>query len=404
MFGSLLAAVSLVTTLTGLAAAPSALAAPAAVPGVTANSITVGNVTVLTGPVPGLFAGALNGVKAYFAYINSQGGVNGRKLLIDSGDDGYQCSTNASVTQGMIGKVYAFVGNFSVLDSCGVPILQKNPDVADISYPLTDAAKGLANVYSFQPAPAGYQTGALKWVRQKYPTATKVGAIYTAAASTEWNEQLAAMKSVGFTLGYARPVQPTDTQFTSDIIRMKSSGVQMLWLTDADVEQNAQLLDAAHQQGWKPKVILLSTAYDANFFKLVNPAAAQGALLTQQFAMFQGEDAKSTPEVALFLKYMTQVAPGFNPDLYSMFSWSSAALFVQALKTMGKNPTQAGLISALKNIHNFTDNNMVPAADVGRKKPVGCYMMGKVDNGKWVRTNPPKSGFLCNPTGYYYAK
>ena len=33
------------------------------------------------GPVPGLFEGAPIGVKAYFAYINSKGGVNGRKLL-----------------------------------------------------------------------------------------------------------------------------------------------------------------------------------------------------------------------------------------------------------------------------------------------------------------------------------
>src|SRR5581483_8811630 len=55
--------------------------------GVTGNSITVSNVSILTGPVPGLFAGAFNGTDAYFQYINSQGGVYGRQLKVLPRDD-----------------------------------------------------------------------------------------------------------------------------------------------------------------------------------------------------------------------------------------------------------------------------------------------------------------------------
>jgi ABC-type branched-subunit amino acid transport system substrate-binding protein len=212
------------------------------------------------------------------------------------------------------------------------------------------------------------------------------------------------MESVGFKADYSRAIEPTDTQFTSDVIRMRAAGVSFLYLGDTDVEQNAQFLDQAYQQHWRPKVILLSTAYDANFFKLVNPAAVQGALMTQVYSLFLGEDAKAVPEVAKFLKWVKVAAPGFNPDLYTMFSWASAALFVQALRTMGKNPTQVGLIKALKNIHAFTDNGMIPASDVGNKKPPTGFLMAKVENGKWVRTNPPKSGFIYTPNDYYFAK
>ena len=39
--------------------------------GVTANSITLANVSLLTGPVPGLFKGAKDGTQAFFNYQNS---------------------------------------------------------------------------------------------------------------------------------------------------------------------------------------------------------------------------------------------------------------------------------------------------------------------------------------------
>src|SRR4051794_1360625 len=48
--------------------------------GVTNDQITLGNVSLLTGPVPGLFKGAKDGTQAFFNYQNSLGGVCGRKL------------------------------------------------------------------------------------------------------------------------------------------------------------------------------------------------------------------------------------------------------------------------------------------------------------------------------------
>ena len=79
-------------------------------------------------------------------------------------------------------------------------------------------------------------------------------------------------------------------------------------------------------------------------------------------------------------------------------------MFVDALKAAGQNPTRAGLIDALKNIHNFDGNGMVAPADVGNKKPPACWMLLKVDNGKFVRVLPKSKGYTCKPTGYYYAK
>ena len=43
----------------------------------TPTSVTVGQVDDLSSPFPGPFISARDGTKAYFAYINSLGGVNG---------------------------------------------------------------------------------------------------------------------------------------------------------------------------------------------------------------------------------------------------------------------------------------------------------------------------------------
>src|SRR5258708_3042510 len=58
---------ALAATTTSCAPSPKVTSAEASSQtGVTSKSITVGNVSILSGPIPGLFEGAPIGVKAYF--------------------------------------------------------------------------------------------------------------------------------------------------------------------------------------------------------------------------------------------------------------------------------------------------------------------------------------------------
>ena len=58
----------------------SAGAATSTAPGVTSNSITVGTISTQTGPIASNFSSLIYGEKAYFDYIDAQGGINGRKI------------------------------------------------------------------------------------------------------------------------------------------------------------------------------------------------------------------------------------------------------------------------------------------------------------------------------------
>lgn len=373
-------------------------------PGITSSQITVGNVSVLGGPVPGLFQGAPYGVDAYFAYVNSQGGVDGRKLVVKSADDSYSCAQNLSQTQALSGQVFAFVGDFSVFDSCGAQVFQSNPSLADVSGVLTPSMLKLPNVFAIYPQPPGSMEGFYKWVRQTYPSATKVGTIVTnnPGAETAWNDEATMLKSLGFTVAYERNYAPTETDFTSDVIRMRNAGVQFLEMREADVATLARLLNAAQQQGWHPTVIDSSTAYDPAFSKLIHPGAGNGVMVDQVFAPYLGGTNAPEPVVRLFTQWLNKTHPGFQPNLYAASGWTAAELFVQGLKAAGANPTRQSLEAALKNIHAFTGDGMISTEDPSTNGPATCWLAVQYNNGNWARRTPA-SGFRCNPGGYYYA-
>ena len=133
--------------------------------GITATQIKIGNVATLA--VGGLFKGALVGTEAYADYVNSIGGVNGRKIVVDSYDDGYTGTGNKQATQTGDRNDAALVGDFSTFDSYGGTVLAQNPGVPDVSQVLDPATNKLPNVYSAVPLGGGWQEGALQYFWKK---------------------------------------------------------------------------------------------------------------------------------------------------------------------------------------------------------------------------------------------
>lgn len=80
--------------------------------GVTADSIVIGQSAALSGPAMALGQEMKAGIEAYFKYVNSKGGVNGRKLILKSLDDGYEPDRAKANTTELIEKerVLALLG------------------------------------------------------------------------------------------------------------------------------------------------------------------------------------------------------------------------------------------------------------------------------------------------------
>ena len=280
------------------------------------------------------------------------------------------------------------------------------PDVPDVAFSLDPVAQALPNNFSPQPLGNGWRTGPLIYYKQRFPQAVKnVGAIIAnvPSAIAAWNNEKAAMQSLGYHVSYERDINPLDTDFTTDVVRMRSSGVQMV-VVNTDIKSISHFLNNMQQQSYKPQLVESpGQVYDGTFFKLINPGAGQSVLIDQQQALYLGGDRQSTPEVNLFLTWMAKTHPGVQPDLYSVYGWSSARLFTQALQAAGANPTRASVLTALRNVHSFDSNGLLASSDPADKKPATCWLLIKVNNNQYQRSNPPSppQGFTCNPDGEF---
>ena len=318
--------------------------------GITPSSVTVGNVSIISGPVPSLFQGAPIGVKAYFAMINAQGGVHGRKLIVDSKDDAFSGQQNQTETQAAINSDFALVGSFSLFDGFGCAALASHTAVPDVSVTLDTGTDALPNDFSVQPLTREETLGPVDYYKKHFPKDMTVGVIVSDVASAKQQiaGQLAAMKSVGYKVAYVEDVNPLQSDFTTSVINMKNAGVNAVDLGGVDWQDAAIFVQNAATQNWHPGLIFTTgPAYADQFISHAGgPAVTNGIQVGQVYALYLGQDAKTVPAVKQFLTYVKKVNPSWVPDLYTLFGWASADLFVQALKAAGPNPTRGAVIAS----------------------------------------------------------
>jgi branched-chain amino acid transport system substrate-binding protein len=382
---------------------PSAGASGTTDPGVTANSITVGSISDISAPIPGLFEGAKIGTEAYFAYINSQGGVNGRKLVLDARDSAFSSGTVANEASSIAANDFALVGGFSLLDGSEQPAVDA-AHVPVVTQVLTPAYYADPNLYSAVPlVNNGEISGPFKWLKSKYPQDIQhVGVIGSNSAATAVTAEHVFQKlseSFGYKWVYERDAAYTETSFLPDIIKMKNAGVKIVFEPTQQGAYISNIAEEMKQEGLNAILLSGSNAYEENF----DPGSAgNGTIVTGVDSLYMGQDAKVVPAVATFDHWAKKVDPQTQLDLYTLDAWINAELFVQALKAEGANPTRAGLEAQLDKVTSFNANGLISTQDPAKKIPGQCWLAAEYENGTWKRIPPdPKSGFVCNPGGFY---
>jgi len=110
-----------------------------AVEGISATEIRIGMVNVQSGPAAGLGKGMKSGAEAVFKAVNAKGGVNGRKINLIVGDDGYEPDKAVDETLKMIEQQKVF----SLFGYVGTPTANAVlPIVKEMDVPLVGAFTG----------------------------------------------------------------------------------------------------------------------------------------------------------------------------------------------------------------------------------------------------------------------
>ena len=356
--------------------------------GVTATSIKLGVSTPLTGSA-GLVYGKVPGaMRAYFDYINANGGVNGRKISLVIRDDKYLPTLAATQTTNLIlkDKVFALVG------ALGTATHSK-------AYTAAALAKNNVPDLFINTGFSGFTNKA------KYPTTFMVLPTYNMEAKV-----MAKVIKDNFP-GQATFMIAQDDEFGSDGVAgfttagHKFSSTPTLYpqgsMTAARAEGALTALAAAAPG--KPVLVLFGTTdVTATILK-----AAEKLELTKKFTFLAGSvgadantllalgvkpttidgvvsasflpDAKdlTDPYVKQFIDINTKYNKGVTFDNYVLGGMNSAMLTVQALRAAGKNLTRAGLMSAIEaKGSTFASAGLVP---------LGWSATSRVGyNGYWV--------------------
>jgi len=367
--------------------------------GLTPSTVTIGNVTTESA---GLFTGSVVGTQAYADYVNSTGGVNGRKLVVDVRDDQFTGADNKQQTQAAVNSDFALVGSFSLEDSFGQTVLAQNPQVPDVSTTLDPALNKLPNTFSANPTGLGWPTGPLDYFKKLYPTQTLHTAVLSSvfpSALASWKLEQPVLKQAGYKIVYYSGVPLTQTDFTQNVVDMRSQGIQLIYIDQLPENYAGALLKALDQQNFHPALVIGTASYSEDLVPAAGGAAAvNGSNLEMPNALFLGEDASQIPAVGTFLKWVQKASPGFKADYYTLAGWANTQLFVQALQAAGTNPTQGSVQQQLRKITSFNASNLLATTNPADRKQATCYLIAKVVNGQFVRSDdPPVSG----PTNGY---
>lgn len=370
--------------------------------GLTGTPVKLGNVVDLTGPIPGLFKGAREATEAYVEKINSSGGLNGHPVELVTADSQTTCNGAAAAWGSVMPQVQAMVGSISGLDSCAAKALNANPKTPAVFEILNPVLSGIPNTFSPSPRPLGQSVGPYKYISNLHPGAIgKLGYIANTVTEFSYIQLIGALKAIGGHVAYTRTTDVTkQTDFTSDIIKMRAAGVEWLTLDGLPIDVVNRILNNAKQQHWRPKVITAVTAYDGNFLKIADPAAIEGVYIPTSVAMFLGEDRATTPGVDEYLTWLNKVHPGSKPDLFGAYAWASMELWYQAWKAAGGTKSPDDVRFALGTIQKFDAKGLLAEASPTSRTPATCWLVAEIKNDKFQRLEPKDKGFSCEGAQY----
>ena len=370
--------------------------------GITDTEIKVGGVGGYSvNPVNLPYDQMVDGVNAYFAMINSEGGVFGRQLkVVKNRDDRSQSITDLLQTRALVetDKVFAIMPVVTT-GFAGARYATKN-GVPVFGYHISNDWEDAPNLFG--------ETGSATCFTCPDPTypwlakqlgATRVGVIgYNvdiASDCVHW--QTLSYKKFGVKVPYANDSLAfgfTESAFAAEIAKMKKAKIDML---STCMDSNGSLLikQAMDAAGLKVPV-QWGEGYNQEFLDAYGKDL-DGLHLSISEQPF--EDPLPSEGMTNYLKWMATT--GGHVHKISLAGWIVADLFVEGLQAIGPHPTRSKLIKALNEMDNFTAHGVTSGIDwtvahSDNNKGLACRSFLKVVDGKFVQEfAEPGKPFVC---------
>jgi ABC-type branched-subunit amino acid transport system substrate-binding protein len=369
-------------------------------PGVTSNSITVGTISTQTGPISSNFSSLIYGEKAYFDYINAQGGINGRKINYQYAlDDGGNPSQFTQLANTLINQdhVFAVTGVATAFFSPNIFVESKTPTYG---YNVTENWNGPPNLFAaggsviYTPAEA---PGVAYVARSAKANKVAIVAYGIASSAAACQAAGTGLQAAGIPVVYTDyKVNYPGTTVATDVQRMQQAGANFV-LTCMDVQGNITMARAIKQYDLKASQLWLNGNDQQTLDQ--NQSLMQDIYFYVAHVPFTAPQSEY-PGLKTYLTEMNKYEPKYAFDEVAIQGWESASLFAAGVKAAGSNLTQANVIAQTNKLTAFTAGGLTTptnwtTAHTGHAPPYcGAYIQVKGD--KYVPAlNTGKSVFVC---------
>jgi branched-chain amino acid transport system substrate-binding protein len=380
-----------------------ALASPAAFaqkkydPGANDKEIKIGNTNPYSGPASA-YGQIGKAIGAYWTMVNDQGGINGRKVVWISYDDGYSPPKTVEMARKLVEQDQVLM----LFQTLGTP-----PNTAIHKYmnmkkvPQLHVATGATKwndpknfpwTMGWQP---NYQTEGRIYAQHilaNNPKA-KIGILYQ---NDDYGKDY--LKGMHDGLGDKAKTmivkevsyEVTDPTVDSQIVQLQASGADTFFNITTP-KFAAQAIRKAYDIGWKPTHYLnnVSTSLGA----VLKPAGLEKSigLISTTYLKDQTDDQwKNDAAIKQWEAFMKKYYPdGDLQSSFPLYGYTVAQTLHQVLKQAGDNLTRANIMKQAALMKGWRADTMLPGirinTDAGDFAPIESVQLIRFDGKEWKR-------------------
>jgi branched-chain amino acid transport system substrate-binding protein len=364
---------------------PAPGAAPATAPAAPKAPIKVGGIFDLTGGTGDVGKPHSEGVRAYVAYINSKGGVDGAKIDLQWVDYAYQTPKAVEAYNKLTKQdgVSAVMG-WGTGDTEAMKELIAKDKIPYISGSYSEQLINPATTpYNFIVAPTYSQASRvmLDYAKSKKADA-KVALVYNDSGfgKSPLEDAKAYAKKIGLTWTGEVVVPLTASDAVTQVLELQKMGADYVLIQET-TNATAVTLKSAKQQGAKIQFMGLAYSVDENLIKAAGDAA-EGFIGIPAFA-FPYETGAGIKEAVDFAASKGIKLEDLNQKWIQ--GWAFGRIMSEALKRAGDKPTGEAIRKAFESFKDYDLGGLgspltFTATDHGGAKKARIY---QVKSGKW---------------------
>jgi branched-chain amino acid transport system substrate-binding protein len=398
------------STVTGLAAAIAAVAFTAAAQaqktydtGASDTEIKIGNIMPYSGPASAY--GIIGKIEAaYFAMINEQGGINGRKINFVSYDDGYSPPKAVEQARKLVESDEVLLV-FSPLGTPSNSAIEKYMNAKKVPqlFVATGAtkfgdAKNFPWTMGWQPPYQSEGKIYAKYLLKEKPNA-KIAIMYQ---NDDFGKDL--LKGLHDGLGDKASMivaedsyEVAEPSIDSHVVKLKATGADT-FISITTPKFAAQAIKKVAELGWKPT--FFQSNVGASVGSVMKPAGFENGqdILSAAYAKDGADPQWDTDEgMKKFYAFLAKYAPEANKtDGSVVYGYGEAQTMVQVLKQAGDTLTRENIMKQAASLKDFVPDTLLPGVKVNTSAtdfyPIEQLQMMRFKGEKWELFGPTISG------------